>query len=51
MEKVMEYVYGNYSDKAFIALIAKYDLDKFYSKLGFLYNEDNRFYRFKIQHS
>ncbi|MFT8352131.1 GNAT family N-acetyltransferase [Clostridium saccharoperbutylacetonicum] len=47
--KIMEYIYANYSDKAFIGLIAKDDLDKFYSKFGFSYNENNRFYRFKIQ--
>ncbi|MDR3598032.1 GNAT family N-acetyltransferase [Clostridium sp.] len=51
MEKVMEYIYINYSDKAFIGLIAKHDLDKFYSKFGFSYNENNRFYRFKIQNN
>lgn len=48
MEKVMRYIHTNYSDKAFIGLIAKHDLDKFYSKFGFSYNENNRFYRFKI---
>ncbi|WP_459478273.1 GNAT family N-acetyltransferase [Clostridium saccharoperbutylacetonicum] len=47
MEKVMAYIYENYSDKAFIGLIAKDDLDKFYSKFGFSYNENNRFYRYK----
>lgn len=44
----MEYIHINYSDEAFIGLIAKDDLDNFYSKFGFSYNENNRFYRFKI---
>ena len=48
MEKVMEYIHINYSDEAFIGLVAKGDLDNFYSKFGFSYNENNRFYRFKI---
>lgn len=49
MEKVMEYININYSDKAFIGLVAKENLDKFYSKFGFSYNENNRFYRFKME--
>lgn len=48
MKKVMEYININYSDEAFIGLVAKDDLDNFYSKFGFYYNENNRFYRFKI---
>lgn len=48
MEKIMEYIHMNYSDKAFIGLVAREDLDSFYSKFGFSYNASNRFYRFKV---
>lgn len=48
MEKVMEYIRINYSEQAFIGLVAKYDLDNFYSKFDFSYNGNNRFYRFKM---
>ena len=44
----MEYIHINYANEAFIGLIAKDDLDNFYSKFGFSYNENNRFYRLKI---
>ncbi|MBU3099744.1 MULTISPECIES: GNAT family N-acetyltransferase [Clostridium] len=45
MEKIMEYIRINCLEKAFVGLIAKDILYNFYKKFGFIYNENNRFYR------
>lgn len=47
MKKLMEYIDNNCIDDAIIGLIAISELDKFYKKFGFTYNQDNRFYRYK----
>lgn len=47
MKKLMEYIDNNCIDDAIIDLIAISELDKFYKKFGFAYNQDNRFYRYK----
>ena len=46
MEKLMCYIDDNCIDDAIIGLIAISNLDKFYKKFGFTYNQDNRFYRY-----
>ncbi|MBU3155809.1 GNAT family N-acetyltransferase [Clostridium estertheticum] len=45
MEKIMDYIRMNCLDEAFVGLIAKGDLYNFYKKFGFIYNENNHFYR------
>jgi len=47
MKKLMEYIDNNCIDDAIIGLIAISELDKFYKKFGFTYNQGNRFYRYK----
>lgn len=47
MEKIMDYINNNYTEGAIIGLIAISELDKFYKKFGFVYNQNNRFYRYK----
>ena len=47
MKKLMEYIDNNCIDDAIIGLIAISELDKFYKKFGFTYNQDNHFYRYK----
>ena len=45
MEKIMAYIRINCLEGAFVGLIAKDDLNNFYKKFRFTYNENNRFYR------
>lgn len=47
MKKLMEYIDNNCTDDAIIGLIAISELDNFYKKFGFTYNQNNRFYRYK----
>lgn len=46
MEKLMKYIDDNCIDGAIIGLIAASELDNFYRKFGFTYNQNNRFYRY-----
>lgn len=47
MEKIMDYINNNCIEGAIIGLIAISELDKFYKKFEFTYNQNNRFYRYK----
>ncbi|WP_291569238.1 GNAT family N-acetyltransferase [Clostridium sp. UBA4548] len=47
MEKIMDYISNNCTEGAIIGLIAISELDKFYKKFGFTYNQNNHFYRYK----
>lgn len=47
MEKIMNYINNNCTEGAIIGLIAISELDKFYKKFGFIYNQNNRFYKYK----
>lgn len=47
MEKIMDYIDSNCKEGTIIGLIAISELDKFYKKFGFIYNENNRFYRYR----
>jgi predicted GNAT family N-acyltransferase len=47
MKKLMEYIDNNCIEDAIIGLIATSELDTFYKKFGFIYNPNNRFYRYK----
>jgi hypothetical protein len=46
MQKIMDYIDDNCIDGAIIGLIAIVELDNFYRKFGFTYNQNNRFYRY-----
>lgn len=46
MEKIMDYINKNCVDGSIVGLIAKNELDNFYKKFDFTYNQNNRFYRF-----
>lgn len=46
MRKLMNYLDDHCIDDAIIGLIAISELDKFYKKFGFIYNQNNRFYRY-----
>ena len=46
MENIMEYMKEHSTQGAIIGLIAISELDGFYQKFGFAYNEHNRFYRY-----
>lgn len=46
MRKLMDYINDNCVDDAIIGLIAISELDKFYKKFGFTYNQNNCFYRY-----
>lgn len=48
MKKLMNYIDKNCVDGAIVGLIAKDELDNFYKKFGFTYNQHNRFYRFNV---
>lgn len=45
MEKIMDYINKNCVDGAIVGLIAKNELDNFYKKFDFTYNQNNWFYR------
>ncbi|KGK90294.1 GNAT family N-acetyltransferase [Clostridium sp. HMP27] len=45
MKKIMDYIDENCVEGAIIGLIAISELDRFYKKFGFTYNQNNRFYR------
>lgn len=47
MEKIMDYINNNCTEGAIIGLIAISELDKFYKNFGFIYNKNNRFYKYK----
>lgn len=49
MREVMKYIDNNCVDGAIVGLIALNDLDKFYKKFGFIYNQNNSFYRYNSQ--
>ena len=46
MKKIMDYINNNCEEDAIIGLIAIEELDNFYKKFGFSYNQNNRFYRY-----
>lgn len=46
MEKIMDYINKNCVDGSIVGLIAKNELDNFYKKFDFTYNQNNWFYRF-----
>ncbi len=46
MKKIIDYIDNNCIDGAIIGLIAIDELDNFYKKFGFAYNQNNRFYRY-----
>jgi GNAT superfamily N-acetyltransferase len=46
MEHIMEYIQDNCTQGSIVGLIAISELDGFYQKFGFAYNERNRFYRY-----
>lgn len=45
MNKIMSYIDEKCIEGAIIGLIAISELDRFYKKFGFTYNQNNRFYR------
>ncbi|MEG2587893.1 MAG: hypothetical protein RSA05_07250 [Cetobacterium sp.] len=47
MNKLMKYIVNKKSEDIFIGLIAKNQLDKFYSQFGFICDKSNEFYRYK----
>lgn len=47
MEKIMDYINNNCTEGAIVGLIAISELDNFYKKFGFTYNQNNNFYRYK----
>ena len=47
MEKIMDYINNNCTEDAIVGLIAISELDNFYKKFGFIYNQNNNFYRNK----
>ncbi len=49
MREIMKYIDNNCVDGAIVGLIAINDLDKFYKKFGFIYNQNNSFYRYNSQ--
>lgn len=46
MKKIMDYIDDNCIEGAIIGLIAISELDRFYKKFGFTYNQRNHFYRY-----
>lgn len=48
MKKLMNYIDKNCVNDAIVALIAKDELDNFYKKFNFTYNQNNRFYRLNL---
>ena len=46
MEHIMEYIQDNCTQGSIVGLIAISELDGFYQKFGFAYNERNRFDRY-----
>ncbi|MGY0372376.1 GNAT family N-acetyltransferase [Clostridium sp. JNZ J1-5] len=46
MRKIVDYINDNCMDGAIVGLIAISELDNFYKKFGFVYNQNNRFYRY-----
>lgn len=47
MEKIMDYINNNCTEGAIVGIIAISELDNFYKKFGFTYNQNNNFYRYK----